>query len=145
MPTRKHRVTVTLEPRTGEVIKRMADLQGRSQASVISELIEEVAEPMQRTLALLEAASAAPEQVRHGLRASAEMIEAQLRESVASFGGESTDLHEFLHRVQNGADDDAQKAGGSARRRPARKSSSKGQPPGSNHGGQVSKKGGSNG
>lgn len=155
MPTRKHRVTVTLEPRTAEVVKRMAELQGRSQASVISELIEEVAEPMERTLALVEAAAAAPKQVRDGLRASAEQIEDQLRKSVQAFGHESDDLLEFLERASNAsderasrsADDDARKASGSARRRPARsakkRAKKKGQPPGSNHGGQVSSKGGS--
>jgi hypothetical protein len=72
MPTLKPRITTTLSQPTFEVIARMAKLQGCSRGSVIAELLESVAPVLGRTVALLEAASDAPKQVRDGLRATVE-------------------------------------------------------------------------
>ena len=80
MPTIKPRVQVTLEPSTHEVIKRLAELQGRSRGSIIAELLDEVGPALTRTVALLEAAAAAPEQVRSGLRSVVEDIHDELLE-----------------------------------------------------------------
>jgi hypothetical protein len=67
MPTLKPRVQVTLEPATHEVIERLAALQGCSRGAVIADFIDSVAPALGRTVALLEAARDAPEQVRQGL------------------------------------------------------------------------------
>uniref|UniRef100_UPI001C0B5BD0 ribbon-helix-helix domain-containing protein n=1 Tax=Pseudomonas aeruginosa TaxID=287 RepID=UPI001C0B5BD0 len=64
MPTVKPRTTVTLEPSTHAVIDRLAVLQGRSRGAVIADLLDSVAPAMTRTVALLEAAAAAPQQVK---------------------------------------------------------------------------------
>ena len=68
MPTAKPRIAVTLEQSTFEVIARMASLQGVSRGSVVAELLDSVAPVLARTVALLEAAAAAPKQVQDGLR-----------------------------------------------------------------------------
>lgn len=68
MPTIKPRVQVTLEPATHAVIERLAVLQGRTRGAVIADLLDSVAPVMGRSVALLEAAAAAPQQVKDGLR-----------------------------------------------------------------------------
>lgn len=68
MPTIKPRVQVTLEPATHAVIERLAVLQGRTRGAVIADLLDSVAPVMGRSVALLEAAAAAPQQVKEGLR-----------------------------------------------------------------------------
>lgn len=78
MPTVKPRVAVTLEPATHEVIARLADLQGRTRGAIIAELLDEVAPALTRTVALLEAAAAAPEQVKAGLRSVVENVHQEL-------------------------------------------------------------------
>lgn len=72
MPTIKPRVQVTLEPYDHEVIERLAALQGRTRGAVISDLLHEVVPALARTVALLEAAAEAPQQVKKGLRSVVE-------------------------------------------------------------------------
>jgi hypothetical protein len=72
MPTAKPRIAVTLNQHTFEVIARMAELQGCSRGSVVSEMMDAVAPALTRTVALLEAAADAPQQVRDGLRSVVE-------------------------------------------------------------------------
>lgn len=72
MPTIKPRVQVTLEPYDHEVIERLASLQGRTRGAVISDLLHEVVPALARTVALLEAAAEAPQQVKKGLRSVVE-------------------------------------------------------------------------
>lgn len=74
MPTTKPRVQVTLDEQTHSVIERMASIQGRTRGAIIAELLREVAPALARTVALLEAAAAAPEHVREGLRSVVEGI-----------------------------------------------------------------------
>lgn len=78
MPTVKPRVTITLEQGTHDVIDRLATLQGRTRGVVIAELLDEVVPALSRTVALLEAAAAAPEQVKAGLRAVVEGVHRDL-------------------------------------------------------------------
>lgn len=78
MPTVKPRVAVTLEPLTHEVIERLAKLQGRTRGSVISEMLDSIAPSLARTVALLEAAAEAPNDVKRGLRAAVEGIHQEL-------------------------------------------------------------------
>lgn len=78
MATTKPRVAVTLDEHTHAVIARLAELQGRTRGSVIAELLDEVAPVLGRTVALLEAAAAAPEQVKAGLRSVVEGVHRDL-------------------------------------------------------------------
>lgn len=78
MPTKKPRVQVTLEPATHDVIDRFAELQGRSRGSLIAELLDSVAPALTRTVALLEAAQDAPQEVRDGLVKVFEGVEKQM-------------------------------------------------------------------
>lgn len=80
MPTIKPRIAVTLNEPTFQVIARMAELQGCSRGSVVADLLESVAPVLGRTVALLEAAAAAPKQVRDGLRGVVEDTHDQLVE-----------------------------------------------------------------
>lgn len=70
MPTVKPRIQVTFSQERYDLLKRLAALQGVSMSSVVSELIDAVAEPLSGVLALMEAAKRAPEDVKAGLRAS---------------------------------------------------------------------------
>lgn len=92
MPTIKPRVQVTLEPSTHEVIQRLAELQGRSRGSIIAELLDEVGPALTRTVALLEAAAAAPDQVKAGLRGVVEGVHREL----VSVSGDSVDQLDML-------------------------------------------------
>lgn len=78
MPTIKPRVSVTLEPYDHEVIERLAALQGRTRGAVIADLLHEVIPALARTVALLEAAAAAPDQVKKGLRSVVEGVHDEL-------------------------------------------------------------------
>lgn len=82
MPTKKPRVTLTLDPNVYQTITRLADLQGRTRSAVVGELLDGIHPPLMRTVALLEAAKEAPGQVRDGLRQTIEDMERELQESL---------------------------------------------------------------
>lgn len=56
----------------------LAALQGRSRSSIIVELLEAVHLPLLRTVALLQAAKDAPEEVKRGLVGTLEEMESRL-------------------------------------------------------------------
>lgn len=101
MPTTKPRVQVTLEPQTHEVIERLAVLQGRTRGAVISDLLESVAPALGRTVALLEAAAAAPAKVKDGLRA---VINSTHDDLVAAGGDATRQLDFVLDQLASGGD-----------------------------------------
>jgi len=102
MPTIKPRVAVTLEPRTHEVIERLAVLQGRTRGSVIADLLDSVAPALTRTVALLEAAAAAPDRVKQGLIG---VVEGLHNDLVASAGDSMQQLDTLLNsQFAQGAD-----------------------------------------
>lgn len=103
MPTAKPRVQVILEPQTHAVIERLAILQGRSRGAVIADLIDSVAPSLTRTVSLLEAAQAAPESVKAGLRS---VVEGVHQELVGVAGDASKQLDFLLDKLT------AQPAGG---------------------------------
>jgi hypothetical protein len=125
MPTSKPRVIVTLDPHVHETIQRLADLQGRSRGKVISELLEAVHPPLMRTVALLEAAREAPEQVKSGLRGTIEQMEHELQESL---GGSVQQMDYLLDQMgttsaadaKDGSGGDSEKPSASERRRSTR-------------------------
>lgn len=96
MPTLKPRVQVTLEPHTHEVIERLATLQGRTRGSVIAELLDSIAPSLGRTVAILEAAMEAPNDVKRGLRA---MVEDLHQEVISTSGDASRQLDMVLDRL----------------------------------------------
>lgn len=100
MPTAKPRVTITLEQSTHDVIERLAALQGRTRGVVIAELLDEVVPALSRTVALLEAAAAAPQQVKAGLRA---VVEGVHRDLVAVSGDGIGQLDMLLGAFSGGA------------------------------------------
>lgn len=78
MATLKPRITISLSPNVYATVKRMSQLGGQPMASIISEMLESVHDPLMRTVAFLEAAADAPQQVRDGLRTSFEKVERDL-------------------------------------------------------------------
>lgn len=92
MPTIKPRVQVTLEPQTHEVIERLARLQGRTRGAVIAELLDSVAPALIRTVALIEAAQEAPEQVKQGLRAVVDSV----HDDLVAVSGDSIQQMDWL-------------------------------------------------
>lgn len=103
MATKKPRVAVTLNENTHEVIARLAEIQGRSRGAVIADLLNEVAPVMARTVALLEAAAAAPGQVKDGLRKTFEGLHADLLRST----GDSIVQMDMLLAAMEGAEEGA--------------------------------------
>ena len=78
MPTAKPRIAITLPPHTHEVIRRLSELNGEPMSRIVSELVEAVSDPLMRTVALLEAASAAPKEIKDGLRGTVQQMERDL-------------------------------------------------------------------
>lgn len=78
MPTTKPRIAITLNQHTYETIRRLAELNGEPMSRIVAELIEAVRDPLMRTVALLEAAREAPQQVKDGLRGTFEAMERDL-------------------------------------------------------------------
>lgn len=77
MPKR-YRINLTMSRNLYETFSRMSELTGDSRSALIVEILETINPPLQRTIALLEAASQAPLQVRQGLRTSLEAMEQEL-------------------------------------------------------------------
>lgn len=102
MPTLKPRVQVTLEPETHAVIDRLATLQGRTRGSVIAEFLDSIAPSLTRTVALIEAAMEAPNDVKRGLRA---MVEGVHQELVDVSGDASAQLDMLLDQLSNQGSD----------------------------------------
>ena len=101
MPTAKPRVQVTLEPEVHDVIERFARLQNRTRGAVIAELLNEIAPAIGRTIALLEAAQEAPNQVKAGLRAVAEGLQ---NEMVNATGEANRQFQLLMHKIETGVD-----------------------------------------
>lgn len=99
MPTVKPRVQVTLEPQTHEVFARLAQLQGRTRGSIIAELLDAIAPTMAQTVAILEAAESAPQQVKDGLRAVVESAHDDLLEAA----GDGIKQMDFLLTALSGS------------------------------------------
>lgn len=59
MPTPNPRITITLEPLTAAQLRRISELTGNSQSSMVSELLTQSAPVFERLITVLEAAEAA--------------------------------------------------------------------------------------
>lgn len=82
MPTLNPRLTITLTPTTAARMRRMSELTGNSQSSMISELLDGSGQVFDRLILLLEAAHMARETVADetvaGLERAQDKIEQQL-------------------------------------------------------------------
>lgn len=82
MPTLNPRLTITLTPSTAARMRRMSELTGNSQSSMISELLDGSAQVFDRLIVILEAAHVAREAVADetvaGLERAQSKIEQQL-------------------------------------------------------------------
>lgn len=99
MPTNKPRITITVEPAIYETIQRLAFLQGRSKSGVVGDLLEGVHVPLQRTVALIEAAKDAPQQVRQGLADTVESMEKEMQQGA---GSSMDDINMLIDRLSGG-------------------------------------------
>lgn len=77
MTTTKPRITVNLEPVTALQLKRISQLTGSSQSSMIAEVLEQAAPVFERLIVVLEAAEKAREQVKES--SVARLTDAQRR------------------------------------------------------------------
>jgi len=78
MATSKPRITVTLEPRTYDVVSRLARANGQSMSKVITDFLLVAEGQMQRAVVILEAAAGASDQARQGVRRTLERAESAL-------------------------------------------------------------------
>jgi hypothetical protein len=122
MPTVKPRITITFPPNLKATISRFAELQGRSFGAVVVDLLETVHDPLMRTLAILDAARDAPEEVKRGLRQAFDDVE---RDTVKAAGAGIAQMDWHFSRL----------------REESPGQSGQGQPPHSNTGVRSSKKG----
>ena len=106
MATKKRRVTISLDENQHEVIDRLAKLQKRPKSAVITEVIETIIPPLMSTVALLEAARDAPEEVKNGLRKVVEDVEQELNKTA----GDSLTQMDWLRGKLEGEKDDAEDA-----------------------------------
>lgn len=119
MASSKPAIAVRLPPHVFEVFARLAALQGRSRGSVVAEILESIYPPMMRTVALLEAAQEAPQQMRSGLREALERIELEL---VHAQGGGLAQMDWVLEEIQGAPAGDAKRSRGTRGGRPSRSS-----------------------
>lgn len=98
MPTTKPRITITFPHNLKATIARFAELQGRSFGAVVVDLLETVHEPLMRTLAILDAAKEAPEEVKRGLRQAFDDVE---RETVGAAGASLAQMDWLLTRIRD--------------------------------------------
>lgn len=78
MATEKPRITVTLPPRSHEVLARFAKLNGQSMSSVVAEFVELVVPSLVRAVAFIERAQGAGDEVKAGMLSSLQKAERDL-------------------------------------------------------------------
>jgi hypothetical protein len=105
MATDKPRITITLNPHVYATLKRMSELGGQPMSTIISELLDSVHEPFMRTVALLDAAAQAPQQVKDGLRESFDAVEREMYGAVGYTVAQMDWLTEQLGQPPAAADE----------------------------------------
>lgn len=111
MPTSKPRIAVTVTPQVFDTLDRLAKLTGRGRGAFVTELLDASHPALMRTVALLEAASDAPQDVKRGIVGTLEQME---RELVGDFGGSIAQMDWLLDGIQEaqeGADKEGAKKG----------------------------------
>jgi hypothetical protein len=67
MPTKKPRITITLEPHAHEVLARLSAASGDSMSEIVAGFVDLAIPSLERVVVVLERAKAAPQEVRAGL------------------------------------------------------------------------------
>lgn len=111
MPTNKPRFTITTTKPVYDTVARLAALQGKSKSSVVNELLEAIHPPLMRTVALLEAAQDAPEEIKRNLRSTVLDMERDIAGSAGSGLAQMDWLLGKFHHGGKGAEDRRQPAG----------------------------------
>jgi hypothetical protein len=88
MATKKPRIQVTVTRSQYELLSRLAKLQERSMASLLSELVEQVEPVYARVALVLQAAVRAQASAKQGLRAATESAEAEMEPMLAEAMGQ---------------------------------------------------------
>jgi len=101
MPATRPRKHITLDYEVYDVIDQFAKAQGVTFSSVINDTFLGVLPPLKRTLALLQAASEAPQNVKDGLRQTLDDIE---REVVGDYAKHSANLDWVSDKLTNSED-----------------------------------------
>lgn len=99
MPTAKPRITITLEPRAYEVLRRLSAAGGESMSTLVTEFLDLALPPMERMVVVLEQAKGMSETTKQQMRVSLAKAEAKLLPAVIEVVGQ-TDL--FLTDMLNG-------------------------------------------
>ena len=89
MSTTKPRITVTLEPRTYEVLSRLSAAGGDSMSALVSQVVDVAVPSLERVVAILERAKAAPQEALAGLSAAIDRAERQLLPALMEAQGQS--------------------------------------------------------
>ena len=104
MTTIRPRITVNLEPVTALQLKRISELTGNSQSSMISEVLEQAAPVFERLIMVLEAAEQAKAKVREQsverLSDAQARIEAQLGLVLGDFDQATAPLLAEVEKVK---------------------------------------------
>jgi hypothetical protein len=72
MSTSKPRITVTLEPRTHEVLSRLSAAGDQSMSSIVAQFVEVALPSLERVVVVLERAKAAPQETLDGVASAYE-------------------------------------------------------------------------
>jgi hypothetical protein len=102
MPTKKPRIAVTVSPHVFDTLERLAKLTGKGRGAFISELLESSHPALMRTVALLDAASEAPSNVKRGIVGTLEQME---RELVGGVGGSIAQMDWLLGEIGEASED----------------------------------------
>ena len=92
MATEKPRITITLEPRVYEVVRRLSAASGDSMSRVVTQFLDVAVPPMERMVVVLEQAKAMPKETADAVRASILRAEAKLLPSVMANFVEQNDM-----------------------------------------------------
>lgn len=104
MPTRNPRLTLTLDPSIAAQLRRMSELTGNSQASMVSEILQQSASVFDRMIHVLEAAelaqAAAKEEAAASLDRAQAKVEKQLGLVLDMFDEGTRPLLEHVEKVR---------------------------------------------
>jgi hypothetical protein len=89
MSTAKPRITITLEPRVYEVLRRLSAASGDSMSAIVTDFLDVAVPPMERMVVVLEQANSLPAKTKEGLRGSILRAEAKLLPAVAALADQN--------------------------------------------------------
>jgi hypothetical protein len=118
MPTKKPRITITLDQRSHEVLSRLSAASGDSMSEIVAGFVDMAIPSLERVVIVLERAKAAPEEARAGIAAAIERADRTLMPVLQS----AVDQHdlflfEAMARTTPSAAPDAERPAKAGRRR----------------------------